>query len=159
MSLFAVNLLLAVVWAGLLGTFNVLTLIVGFALGFAALWIAQPLYPVQTSYFARSWRVVQLVVFFLYELLVSSVQVAWIVLTPWRKRPEPAVIEMPLLVKSDLEILLVTSLISLTPGTLSLDVSEDRETLFVHAMFGDDPGAVIDALKTGMEHRVAEVFR
>jgi len=159
MSLFAVNLLLAVVWAGLLGTFNVLTLIVGFVLGFAALWIAQPLYPVQASYFVRSYRVVQLVLFFLYELLVSSVQVAWIVLTPWRERPEPAIIEMPLLVKSDLEILLVTSLISLTPGTLSLDVSEDRETLFVHTMFGDDPGAVIDALKTGMEHRVAEVFR
>ena len=65
---------------------------------------------------------------------------------------------MPLDVTSDLEILLVTNLISLTPGTLSLDVTPDRKTLIVHAMFADDPDALIAELKDGMERMVREVF-
>jgi multicomponent Na+:H+ antiporter subunit E len=65
---------------------------------------------------------------------------------------------MPLDVQSDLEILLVTNLISLTPGTLSLDVTPDRKTLIVHAMFADDPEALVKELKNGMERMVKEVF-
>ena len=60
--------------------------------------------------------------------------------------------------KSDLEILLVTNLISLTPGTLSLDVTPDRSCLIVHAMFADDPDALVAELKGGMERMVLEVF-
>jgi len=63
---------------------------------------------------------------------------------------------MPLDVKSDAGIFLVTNLISLTPGTLSLDVSEDRKTLYVHAMFADDPEEVCRKLKSGMERWVRE---
>jgi multicomponent Na+:H+ antiporter subunit E len=159
MNVFVVNLLLAFVWCGLTATFSLLNLIFGFALGFSALWISRPLYNVTTNYFVRFWRIVRLVVFFLWELIVSSVQVAWAVLTPWSSRQQAAVVAMPLDVTSDLEILMVSSLISLTPGTLSLDVSEDRRTLYVHAMFGEDPDEIVRALKSGMEHRVAEVFR
>ena len=55
----------------------------------------------------------------------------------------PAIIIMPLDVKTDAGILLVANLISLTPGTLSLDVSEDRKNLKIHAMFADDPEELI----------------
>lgn len=159
MNIFAVNLLLAFVWCGLIASFSLLNLIFGYVMGFGALWISQPLYNVSTNYFVRSWRVAKLVVYFLWELLASSLQVAWTVLTPWRKRPDPAVVAMPLDVSSDLEILMVSSLISLTPGTLSLDVSDDRSMLYVHAMFGDNPEQIVRDLKSGMEFRVAEVFR
>ena len=60
--------------------------------------------------------------------------------------------------KSDGEILLVANLISLTPGSLSLDVSPDRKTLYVHAMFVDDPDAVRQELKHGLERRVMEAL-
>jgi multicomponent Na+:H+ antiporter subunit E len=63
---------------------------------------------------------------------------------------------VPLDVKSDVGILLVTNLISLTPGTLSLDVSRDRRTLAVHAMFVDDPDELRDQLKRGMEKWVID---
>lgn len=159
MNLFAVNLLLAFVWAGLQGSFDLMTLLVGHVIGFCALWVAKPLYKIKTNYFVRSFRIAHLILYFIWELLISSVQVAWVVLTPWRKRPRPAIVEMPLDVQSDFEILLLTSLISLTPGTLSLDVSDDRSTLYVHAMFGEDPVQTTADLKSGMEHRVAEVFR
>jgi len=157
MNLFLLNLMLAFVWAGLWGSFSVVQLIVGFSVGFATLWVAQPLFGVPSGYYLRAYRIVRLILFFLYDLIVSSIQVAYDVLTP-TDHSNPAILEMPLDVKSDIEILLVTNLISLTPGTLSLDVTPDRKTLIVHAMFADDPDEVIASLKSGMERLVKEVF-
>jgi multicomponent Na+:H+ antiporter subunit E len=157
MNLFAFNIILAVVWAALAASFTLTSLLVGVVLGFVALWLAQPLFEERQSYFLRVWRILKLVGYFLYELVVSSVRVAWDVVTP-KHLSNPAIIEMPLDVKSDLEILLVTNLISLTPGTLSLDVTPDRKTLIVHAMFADDPEALVRELKDGMERKVREVF-
>ncbi|WP_342071144.1 Na+/H+ antiporter subunit E [Yoonia algicola] len=157
MNLFLLNLLLAVIWAGLWGSFTLTQLTFGFVIGFATLWIAQPLFGGPSGYYVRAYRIVRLVLFFLYDLCVSSIRVAYDVLTP-TDYSNPAILEMPLDVKSDIEILLVTNLISLTPGTLSLDVTPDRKTLIVHAMFADDPEAVIKSLKSGMERMVKEVF-
>ena len=58
--------------------------------------------------------------------------------------------------KTDAGILLVTNLISLTPGTLSLDVSQDRRSLRFHAMFADDPEALKAGLKRGIERLVID---
>ncbi len=157
MNLFAINLLLAVIWVGLTNSLSFLGLVSGYLIGFAALWLTRPLYGASTAYFVRSVNLVQLALFFVYDLCVSSIRVAWDVLTP-QTRSNPAILEVPLDVESDLEILLVTNLISLTPGTLSLDVSPDRKVLYVHAMFADDPDAVIADLKNGMERMVRRVF-
>jgi len=157
MNLFLLNLLLAVTWAGLWGSFTLTQLVIGFHVGFVTLWVAQPLFGGTNGYFLRAYRVVKLVLFFLYDLCVSSIHVAFDVLTP-TDYSNPAILEMPLDVTSDIEILLVTNLISLTPGTLSLDVTPDRKTLIVHAMFADDPQEVIAGLKSGMERLVKEVF-
>jgi len=157
MNLFLLNVILAVIWAGLWGSFTLTQLAFGFVIGFATLWIAQPLFGGPSGYYLRAWRIVRLILYFLYDLCMSSIQVALDVLTP-KNRSNPAILEMPLDVKSDIEILLVTNLISLTPGTLSLDVTPDRKTLIVHAMFADDPEEVIRSLKSGMERMVKEVF-
>lgn len=157
MNLFLLNIILAVFWAALWGSFTLTQLVVGFHVGFATLWVAQPLFGGPNGYYLRAYRIVRLVLFFLYDLIMSSVRVAYDVLTP-TDMSNPAILHMPLDVKSDIEILLVTNLISLTPGTLSLDVTPDRKTLIVHAMFADDPAAVIAGLKSGMERMVKEVF-
>lgn len=155
MSNFASNMLLAAIWALFFGGFNWLTLGSGLIVGFVVLWMFQPLVGARSSYFLRVWYWIKLIVLFLYELVVSSVQVFWDVITPTH-RARPAIIDVPLDVKTDAGILLVTNLISLTPGTLSIDVSEDRRTLTVHAMFADDPEAVCHALKSGMEKWVID---
>ena len=157
MNLFLLNLALAVVWAGLWGSFTLPQLVIGFHVGFVTLWVAQPLFGGPSGYYLRAYRVVKLALFFLYDLFVSSLQVAYDVLTP-TDYSNPAILRMPLDVKSDIEILLVTNLISLTPGSLSLDVTPDRKTLIVHVMFADDPEEVIAGLKSGMERLVKEVF-
>ncbi|MEM7075419.1 MAG: Na+/H+ antiporter subunit E [Pseudomonadota bacterium] len=151
---FGLNVVLAVTWVALTGTVTLSGLLVGFVIGYAALWLIQPLIGT-SSYFRRVLAWFRLIVMFFYELMLSSVAVTFDVLTP-RHRAHPAIIEMPLDVQSDFGILLVTNLISLTPGTLSLDVSDDRKTLYVHAMFGDDPEAVRRQLKTGMEKWVID---
>jgi multicomponent Na+:H+ antiporter subunit E len=157
MNLFLLNLALAVIWAGLWGSFSLTQLVIGFHVGFVTLWVAQPLFGGPNGYYLRAYRVVKLALFFLYDLFVSSLQVAYDVLTP-TDYSNPAILRMPLDVKSDIEILLVTNLISLTPGSLSLDVTPDRKTLIVHVMFADDPQKAIADLKSGMERLVKEVF-
>jgi multicomponent Na+:H+ antiporter subunit E len=157
MSLFALNILLAFVWQALTATFTLPSLLSGFVIGYGALWLAQPLFGDRSPYFVRVFRIIRLTLFFLWELLVSSIRVAWDVVTPTHYS-NPKIVEMPLDVESDFEILLVTTLISLTPGTLSLDVTPDRKTLIVHAMFADDPDALVRELKNGMERMVKEVF-
>ena len=155
MNHFVANLVLAAAWAILFGAFTTLTVVSGFVVGFFILWLLQPLTGAKSSYFLRVWYWLKLIVMFHYELVVSSIDVLWDIVTP-RHRARPAIVDMPLDVKSDAGVLLVTNLISLTPGTLSLDVSEDRSTLRVHAMFADDPDAVVRALKTGMEKWVID---
>jgi multicomponent Na+:H+ antiporter subunit E len=157
MNIFTLNIALAVAWAALTGNITLSGLAVGFALGSAALYLAKPLFPGCDRYFNRVWRWVKLCVLFLYELVVSSIQVIWDVITPNHKA-RPGIIAMPLDVEDEMEVLLVTNLISLTPGTLSLDVTDDCKTLFIHAMFADDPDAIRAQMKQGMERWVIEAM-
>ena len=54
---------------------------------------------------------------------------------------------------------MLANLITLTPGTLTLDVAPDRKSLYVHAMFVDDPEQIRAEIKNGMERRLLEVMR
>jgi multicomponent Na+:H+ antiporter subunit E len=158
MSLFLLNILLAVAWASLTGNFTLSGLAFGMVLGFGALWVAQPLFEDRGGgYFTKVWRLLKLLVLFHYELIVSSISVAWDVLTP-RHRARPGIVAYPLKARGEAEVLLVTNLISLTPGTLSLDVTADCNTLFVHAMFADDPDEIRAQIETGMERWVREAL-
>ena len=92
---------------------------------------------------------------FVYELVVSSIPVVKEVLTPGQ-RSEPALIAVPITVTTDTQITLLANFISLTPGTLSLDVSEDRKTIYIHAMFADDPDAIRAQIRDRFEVWVRE---
>ena len=88
---------------------------------------------------------------------MANLKVAFDIVTPiWHMKP--GVIAMPLEARTEMEITMVANLISLTPGTLSLDVSDDRRVLFIHAMFLDDEQALRASLKE-MERRVLEILR
>ena len=155
MNTFIANILLTLAWAALTGSIALLNVAFGFVLGYVILWLLQPLIGGPNTYFLRVYYMIRLVVMFHYELIVSSISVVWDILTPTHLS-RPAIVEMPLDVKTDAGILLVTNLISLTPGTLSLDVTPDRKTLIVHAMFAKDPEEIVHQLKSGMERWVRE---
>lgn len=157
MTPFSINLLLAFVWSALNGSISVTGLLVGFFIGYAVLYVLQPLFGT-TRYFSSLVDGISLVLFFLYELLVSSLKVAWDVLTPTQKS-QPAIIAVPIDTATDAELTVLANLVSLTPGSLSVDISEDQSHLLVHAMFVDDPEAFIQDIKRGMEQRVLETMR
>ena len=157
MNLFLFNVLLAVGFMIVLESFSLQGLAAGFAVGYGALWLTRPLYP-QSAYFRRVLNILRLLVFFVKALLVSNIRVLWDVITP-SHISRPGIIGLPLDARTDMEIMLVANLISLTPGTLSIDLSEDRRYLYVHVMFLDDVAESRRELKQGLEQRVLEVLR
>mgnify|MGYP000394376009 FL=1 len=156
-NLFLVNLLLAAGFAVIMDQLNLGGLIAGFIVGYAALWITRPLFG-STRYFWRVVKLLWLAVTFIWQVLISNFRVLWDVVTPTHFS-RPAVIGVPLDASTDFEIMVVANMISLTPGTLSLDISEDRSTLYVHVMFVDDVEAARAEIKEGIEKRVLEAFR
>lgn len=159
MSVFWGNIFLPVVWMALTGRFTLANYLIGFVLTSLALWVVRPPGEVNLLvYLARLRRWLRFAGFFLWELAVASLRVVYDILT-WRHRMRPAVIAIPLDLKTDLEITLLANLITLTPGTLSLDVSPERDVLYIHAMYVDDVEAFRKRIKESMEHQVREVLR
>jgi multicomponent Na+:H+ antiporter subunit E len=154
---FLLNIFLAIGFSAVLGQFNLSGFLTGFGVGYLALWLTKPLYG-ETRYFRLLPKVLSLIGYFIKELFSSNLKVLWDVITP-RHISRPGIIGVPLDARTDLEIMLVANLISLTPGTLSIDVSEDKKVLYVHVMFLDDVEEARRSIKTGLEKRVLEVMR
>lgn len=157
MKLFALNMFLAAAWATITGMFSLSGLLAGFAIGYLVMWVTRHLYA-DTRYFQRVWKAIALFVFFIAELVRSSLRVAHDVLTP-SIHARPGIVAVPLDASTNAEITLLSGLISLTPGSLCLDVSADRKTLYVHVMFLEDPDKARHEIKNGMERRLLEVMR
>ncbi|QND49920.1 Na+/H+ antiporter subunit E [Rhizobium lusitanum] len=157
MILFVFNLLLAVVWVAITGSASFLNLVFGFVLSALALAIVRESYG-GALYLGRVRRILALLLLFLRELAKSAWAVAVTVMSP-RMDVKPGIFAFPLTVDRDFEIALLANLITLTPGTLSVDVSDDRKTLYVHALDCSDPEAVKRDIAEGFERRILEAFR
>jgi multicomponent Na+:H+ antiporter subunit E len=157
-SVFFWNLFLALAWAALKGRVTLSNLIIGFALGYLILLLSRRVM-VPSPYFGKVGQLLGFVLHFLWDLIRSNLRVAHDVLTP-RHYMRPGVIAVPLDARTDLEILALANRITLTPGTVSLDVSTDRRTLYVHVMYmAEDADATRAALKQDVERRLLEVLR
>jgi len=154
---FLINLLMALAWMGVVGSPQWAHFIVGFVVSYLVLAWLWPMAG-SSSYFRKLPAAVGFIVFLVYELVLANARVAYDVITPGPNR-DPAVIGVPLDVTTDAQITLLANLITLTPGTLSLDLSADRKTLYVHAMFANDPDAFRREIKQGFERRVLELMR
>ena len=153
---FLSNLLLTFVWVALTGDFSVENYIFGFFLNFHILWLIS-VKRNRSKYFLIVPKVIILLLFFLYELIKANLEVAYEVITP-KLNMTPGIVMVPLDVKSDIGITVLANMISLTPGTLSLDVSNDKKVLFVHAMYIKDKEKFIRSIKNGFERRIMEVL-
>ncbi|MEL6920681.1 MAG: Na+/H+ antiporter subunit E [Pseudomonadota bacterium] len=158
MNLLLANVLLALAWAGVSGSFALLNLLFGFALGALALSLIREQVG-SVGYFSRLRRVGSLAILFVYELILSASRVAWLVINPAPMNLKPGIIAYPLKVDRDFEITLLANLITLTPGTLSVDVSGDRTQLFIHALDCSDPEAIKEDIANGFERKILEAFR
>lgn len=157
MNLYVANLMMALAWGAVSGSFSPINLLFGFALGAIALSVIREQVG-SMGYFSRARRVLALMLLFIYELILSAVKVARLVLTP-NMNLKPGIFAYPLKVDRDAEIALLANLITLTPGTLSVDVSEDRRTLYVHALDCSDPDQTREDIAMGFERKILEAFR
>jgi len=156
-NFFLWNVLLALTWGFAAGDPSAGNLGVGFILGWLVLWLGNGILG-SGGYAWRIVKIAEFLFFFGWELLVANVRVAYDVLTVTHHM-RPAILAVPLDARTDGEIVLLANLISLTPGTLSLDVSPDRRILYVHSMYTSDPDQVKRHLKQGFERRVLELLR
>ena len=105
---------------------------------------------------SRMRRALGLAAFFAWELLLANFRVAADVLGA--NRIEPAVVAIPLDVTTDGEILLLSMLINMTPGSVTIDLAEDRRTLYVHVMHMKSADETRREIKAGFERRVKSLF-
>lgn len=154
---FLSNILLTFIWVALTGHFQFPNYLFGFAVGFFILRIITR-GGSEAKYFRIVPKMIAFVFFFLYELLKSNIQVAYEVMTP-HYNMSPGIVKVPLEASTDLEISFLANLISLTPGTLSLDVSTDKKALYVHTMYIKDRESFIAGIKNGFEKRLLEILR
>jgi len=157
MTIYILNVIFAFVWVAITGSATLLNLVFGFCLSAAALWIVRG-EMTEAGYWGRLRRVFSLLLLFLKELALSAYRVAVMVFSP-RLDLKPGIFAFPLTVDRDFEITLLANLITLTPGTLSVDVSEDRKTLYVHAVDCSDPEATRRDIAEGFERKIMEAFR
>ena len=150
-------LLLAIAWAAVSGSASPHNLLLGFVLGAIALAIVRQSIG-RGAYVFRAGRILSLALLFLKELALSAWTVALTVLKP-RMDIKPGIFAFPLTVDRDFEITLLANLITLTPGTLSVDVSDNGRTLYVHALDCSDPQAARKAIAEGFERKIMEAFR
>jgi multicomponent Na+:H+ antiporter subunit E len=152
------NILLALAWAALQGSFSLTNLIAGYALGyFILVALVKGGVLESSSYVRKVYFAIGLMAFFLWELVLANMRLALDVATP-HFQMTPGIIAVPLDATQESEILLLAMLINLTPGSVALDVSEDRKVMFVHVMYmasADDARAEI---KTGFERRVLQLL-
>ncbi len=156
-GMFAVNLVLALVWMAMTGHFDAANLVLGFAFGYLVLFLLQRVMG-RSSYFGKSLILVRFSAFYALEVVRSNIRVAADVVTPV-SRSKPAIVAVPLDARTDAEITLLSSLITMTPGSLAVDVADDRSVIYVHSMFVDDPDAFAHDIKHDFERRVLELMR
>lgn len=150
------SLFLALLWCLLGGSFSLPNIVLGLAAAWVSLWLVRE----QRSFdlpAVRLWPLVRLFFLFLRELALSAQRVAFLSLAP-RLALRPAIFAFPLSLTRDAEITLLANLITLTPGTLSVDVSPDRRVLYVHALHCPDLAVARQEIADGFERAIREAF-
>lgn len=123
-----------------------------FLLLILVLWLLAAVY--SRKRFRQFASIIHLTFFFLKELVIANLRVSYEVLTP-KNSLKPAIISVPLTVDTELEIMVLANMITLTPGTLSIDVAEDQQHLYVHTLYTDESLEVFrQNIKQGFEKKI-----
>lgn len=146
--------LLALMWVMLQADFSLGQLTLGYLVAAGVVWACGN-FAVEQVTVRRPALAARLAWDFLREIVIANLQVAWIILRP-RMPIRPAFIVVPLDLRDDLQITALANMITLTPGTLTVDVAPDRSALYVHCLAADDVEAVRDQIKRQFEAPLAE---
>ncbi len=153
------NLMLTFVWVAITGTLDFINFLFGYILGFAILWLIERKNgKKKKKYFYRVPKIIGFVLYFIYDLLKANFKIAYDVITP-KYFMSPGIVAYPLRTENDFEITMLSNVISLTPGTLIIDVSEDKQALYIHTMYLTDKDKFIEHIRKNIENRLLEILR
>lgn len=151
------TLLLTIVWVLLQNEVSAGMVVFGLILGIIIPWSTSIWWP-DTPQGFRLGKMATYSFLVMWDILVANVQVAWIVLTVPNAKLKPVWIVIPLELRQPEAITVLAGTITLTPGTVSADLSDQGHSLLVHVLHTDDPDAVRDEIKTRYERRLQEIF-
>ncbi|KGX93547.1 cation:proton antiporter [Pontibacillus halophilus JSM 076056 = DSM 19796] len=151
------NITIAFMWTFLTESYSLSSFIVGYFIGVLLLFVLRRFIP-DEFYMKRVVSIIKLIFLFIKELLLSNISILKYVYKP-KLDVDPGIFAVPLDVKSNWEITLLANLITLTPGTLSIAVSNDHSTIYVHAMNIEDVEEDIRSIKETFEKAIKEVTR
>ena len=154
---FMINLVIAVIWMFLQDSYLMSTFLFGFILGVLLLFIFRNFFEFD-FYFRRIFAFIKLMLLFLRELIKSNIDVIKVVIKP-RLDNHPGIIAVDTNLETEIEIATLAALITLTPGTVSMDFSADGSTIFVHALDVDDRDEMVADIKGSFEKAIMEVTR
>lgn len=152
------TLLLTIVWTLLQNQVSSGMVVFGLLLGIIIPKITSIWWPDTPKGF-RLGKMISYGLIVVWDILVANVQVAWIVLSVPNSKLKPAWIVVPLELRKPEAITMLAGTITLTPGTVSADLSSEGHSLLVHVLHTDDPDAVLDEIKTRYERRLKEIFQ
>lgn len=152
------SLTLLVVWLGLVNTFTIGNLILGFAIGLVIPIMTAPYWPDRPK-IARPLKVVEYCAIVLWDIIVANVQVAAVILFMRWKDIRSHWIAVPIELTSPEAITVLAGTITMTPGTISATLAADSSSILVHCLHTDDPDSVRDGIKTRYERRLKEIFQ
>ncbi len=151
------TLLLAVVWILLQNQFSAGMAVFGLILGIIIPWGTSVWWPDTPKGF-RLGKMLSYSLIVMWDIIVANIQVAWIVLTVPNAKLKPAWIVIPLDLRQPEAITMLAGTITLTPGTVSADLSDEGHSLLVHVLHTDDPDGERDGIKSRYEARLKEIF-
>lgn len=149
------NIALAFLWMFIKVSYDPISFIKGYLFGLLIIFVLRRYFH-SRFYLFRVWSFIKLTFIFLKELVMSNITIVKIVLKP-KLDMRPGIFALQTELTKDWQITLLSSLITLTPGTLVIDVSEDNKTLFVHAMDIGEVEAEINSIKNTFERAILEV--
>jgi multicomponent Na+:H+ antiporter subunit E len=156
-GLFLLNLILALMWGALQGDLNVTNLVLGYLLGAVLIYVFRRMF-FGPLYFRKIALGLALALVFIKELIMSNIAVLRVVLNP-RLRIRSGVIAVPTALTNEVALTMLANMITLTPGTLTLDISSDRRYLYVHTLNLDNPEDVKDGIHQAFEVYLRELSR
>ncbi|MEL7179848.1 MAG: Na+/H+ antiporter subunit E [Pseudomonadota bacterium] len=151
------TLILTIVWMFLQNELSAGMMVFGFLLGIIIPWGTSIWWPDTPDSF-HGFKMIRYSFVVLWDIIVANIEVAWIVLTVPTSKLKPAWIIVPLRLKQPEAITMLAGTITLTPGTVSADLSDKGHSLLVHVLHTDDPDAVRDDIITRYEERLLEIF-
>lgn len=151
------NFILAFLWIFIKGSYDPISLLRGYLFGMLIIFLFRRYFK-NRFYLVNIWALIKLAYIFLSELIKANIAIIKIVLKP-KLDMRPGIFALETDLQKDWEITLLSSLITLTPGTLVIDVSDDNKILYVHAMDIGEVEEEINGIKNTFEKAIMEVSR